>query len=145
MRGNVMFDIDAFIDDTIANDGATHYADPGNDDRYVVGGIWTVRVPIDAIRHPATRAIIRRMHDNLHTLHADTFGSWIDGRYVYFDLGTTHDHLVTATTVGVEREEITIWDRESFPDQHCFREESPSEQCSSCGWLAAAHTGCDCD
>lgn len=30
------------------------------------------------------------------------------------------------------------------PDTHCFREESATERCEDCGWLAAAHTGCDC-
>lgn len=31
------------------------------------------------------------------------------------------------------------------PDTHCFREDSPTVRCSLCGWLAAAHTGCDCE
>ena len=31
------------------------------------------------------------------------------------------------------------------PDTHCFREESPTERCEACGWLAGAHTGCDCE
>ena len=28
---------------------------------------------------------------------------------------------------------------------HCFREESPTEQCELCGGLASDHSGCDCD
>ena len=30
------------------------------------------------------------------------------------------------------------------PTRHCFREESATEACDSCGQAATVHTGCDC-
>lgn len=35
--------------------------------------------------------------------------------------------------------------RGSTPDDHCFREESPTPDCDLCGEIAGKHTGCDCE
>lgn len=108
-----MFDVHHFLNDTIANGGATVYArnDPSVAGRYIVGGIDTYSTPMHGIKTPFFHEIIRRMAERVDGYTAETFGSWIHDDRIYLDLGNTYTTIYAAMQAAAHRGEIAIWDR----------------------------------
>ena len=104
------FLVSHLLNESLTNGGCTYRFDKSDNGRYVVGGIYEVKVPIslDTSLESVVDLFVRYALTQL--LDVDGIGTWVHEGVLYLDLIQTVDDLDEAIRLAKESNELAIFD-----------------------------------